>query len=70
MKFQMFKLVLEKVEEPGVKLPTSIGKKVGKTFYDPLDHRKIKDSRKTSTSASVTPLKPLTVWITKNGGEF
>ena len=30
----------------------------------PLDHRKSKSSRKTSTSASLTILKPLTVWIT------
>ena len=28
------------------------------------------NSRKTSTSASMTPLKPLTVWITTNGGKL
>ena len=32
-----------------------------------LDHRKMQEnSRKTSTSASLTTLKPLTVWITTN----
>ena len=51
----MFKLVSEKAEEPEIKLPTSTGlsKKQG-------------NSRKTSTSASLTILKPLTVWITTN----
>jgi len=29
-----------------------------------------RDSRKTSTSASLTMLKPLTVWITTNCGKF
>ena len=49
----MFKLDLEKAEEPEIKLPTSAG---------PLKTQK--NSRKTSTSASLTMLKPLTVWIT------
>ena len=31
---------------------------------------KSRDSRKTSTSASLTMLKPLTVWITVNCGKF
>ena len=53
--FQMFKLDLEKVEEPEVKLPTSIG-----------SLKKQESSRKTSTSALLTMPKPLTVWITKN----
>ena len=47
--FQMFKLDLEKAEEPGIKLPTFAG--LG---------RKQRNSRKTSTSASLTMLKPLT----------
>ena len=51
----MFKLDLEKVEEPEVKLPTTIG-----------SHEKQEKSRKTSTSASLTTLKPLTLWITIN----
>ena len=51
----MFKLVLEKAEEPEIKLPISIGSK-----------KKQEDSRKTSTSASLTMLKPFTVWITTN----
>ena len=50
----MFKLDLEKAEEPEIKLPTSVRflKKQG-------------NPRKTSTSALLTP-KPLTVWITTN----
>ena len=37
---------------------------------NPLDHRKSKSSRKTPTSASLSTLKPLTVWITTNCGKF
>ena len=55
MNFQMFKLVLEKAEEPEIKLPTSIGS---------LKEQEI--SRKTSTSALLSTPKPLTVWITTN----
>ena len=51
----MFKLVLEKAEEPEIKLPTSIG-----------SSKKQESSRKTSTSALLTIPKPLTVWITAN----
>ena len=49
----MFKLVLEKVEEPEIKLPTSAG-----------SSKKQESSRKTSISALLTMPKPLTVWIT------
>ena len=55
----MFKLDLEKAEEPEIKLPTSIG-----------SYKKQKSSRKTSTSALFTTPKPLTVWITTNCGKF
>ena len=51
----MHNLDLEKAEEPDIKFPMSIGSK-GKQGH----------SRKTSTSASLTALKPLTVWITTN----
>ena len=51
----IFKLDLEKAEEPEIKLPTSIG-----------SSKKEESSRKTSTSASLTMPKPLTVWITIN----
>ena len=57
--FQMFKLVLEKAEEPEIKLPTSAA-----------SLRKQESSRKTSTSALLTMPKPLTVWITTNCGKF
>ena len=50
MNFQMFKLVLEKAEELGIKLPTSTG-----------SSKKQETSRKTSISALLTMPKPLTV---------
>ena len=53
--FQMFKLVLEKAEEPEIKLPTSTG-----------SLKKQESSKKTSISALLTMPKPLTVWITRN----
>ena len=52
MNFQMFKLDLEKAEEQEIKLPSSVG-----------SLKNQESSRKTSTSASLTMLKPLTVWI-------
>ena len=55
--FLMFKLVLEKAEEPEIKLPTSTAKKQ-------------ESSRKTSTSALLTAPKLLTVWITTKCGKF
>ena len=55
VKFQMFKLDLEKAEEPEIKLPTSAG-----------SSKKQESSRKTSTSALLTTPKPLTTWITTN----
>ena len=51
MNFLMFKLVLEKAEEPEIKLPTSAG-----------SWKKQESSRKTSISALLTMPKPLTVW--------
>ena len=57
--FQMYKLGLEKAGEPEIKLPTFFGLQ-----------RKQGNSRKTSTSASLTILKPLTVEITTNCGKF
>ena len=59
MNFQMFKLVLEKAEEPEIKLPTSAGSR-----------KEQESSRKTSISALLTMPKPLTVWITINCGKF
>ena len=55
----MFKLDLEKAEEPKIKLPTSVG-----------SLKKQESSKKTSTSALLTTPKPLTVWITANCGKF
>ena len=51
LNFQMFKLYLEKAEEPEIKLPTSVG-----------SLRK----QESSSSALLTMPKPLTVWITTN----
>ena len=59
MNFQMFKLDLEKAEEPGIKLPTSVG-----------SSKKQENSWKRSTSALLTMPKPLTVWITTKCGKF
>ena len=50
--FLMFKLVLEKAEEPEIKLPTSTG-----------SPEKQESSRKTSTSALLTMPKLLTVHL-------
>ena len=55
MNFQVFKLVLEKAEEPEIKLPTSAG-----------SSKKQESFRKTSTPALLTMPKPLTVWIITN----
>ena len=55
----MFKMGLEKAEEPEIKLPIFPGSQI-----------KLRNSRKTSTFVSFTKLKPLTVWITTNYGKF
>ena len=55
----MFKLDLEKAEEPEIKWPTSIG-----------IWKKQESSRQTSNSSLLTMPKPLTVWITTNYGKF
>ena len=57
--FQMFKLDLEKAEEPEIKLPTYV-----------RSQKKQEKSSKTPTSALLTMPKPLTVWITINCGKF
>ena len=49
MNFQVFKLVLEKAEEPEIKLPTSTG-----------SWKKQESSTETSISALLTMPKPLT----------
>ena len=57
--FQMFKLVLEKEEEPEIKLPIFAG-----------SSKKQESCRKTSISALLTMPKPSAVWITINCGKF
>ena len=57
--FQMFKLDLEKAEEPEIKLPISAGFSKKQESY-----------KKTSISALLTLPKPLIVWITTNCGKF
>ena len=59
MNFEMFKLDLEKIEEPEIKMPKSVG-----------SSKKQESFRKTSISALLTMPKPLTVWITTNCGKF
>ena len=56
---QLFKVDLEKAKESEIKLPTFIG-----------SLKKQENSRKASTSALLTMLKPLTVWITTNCEKF
>ena len=58
-------LVLEKEEEPEIKLPTSSG-----SWKKQESSRKNKQTKKTSISALLTIPKLLTVWITINGGKF
>ena len=55
----MYKLDLEKAEEPEIKLPTFA-----------VSEKKQENSRKYSASTSLTTLKPLTVWITTNWKNF
>ena len=57
--FHMYKLDLEKVEKPEIKLPASIG-----------SQKKEEKSRRTYTFASLTMLKPLTVGNPANCGKF
>ena len=57
--FQMFKLDLEKAEEPEIKLPISTG-----------SLKKQESSRKTSISALLTMPKSLTVFLTTNCRKF
>ena len=55
----MFKLDLEKAEEPEIKLPTSTA-----------SLKKQESSREIPTSALLTMPKPLTVWITTDCGKL
>ena len=55
---KMYKLDLEKSEEPEIKLSTSIG-----------SSKKQESARKTSNSALLTIPKPLTMWVTTNSGK-
>ena len=55
----MFKLNLEKTEDPEIKFTTSA-----------RSQKKQQNSRKTSSSALLTMPKPLTVWITTKCGKF
>ena len=58
LKFQMFKLDLEKAEELEIKLLTSVGSS------------KKRVPERTFTSVLLTMPMPLTVWITINCGKF
>ena len=61
MNFQMSKLVLEKAEEPEIKLPTSVGSS---------KRQESSRKKKKSISALLTLPKPFTAWITTNCGKF
>ena len=58
MKFQMFKLVLEKAEGPEIKLPTS------------AIMEKAREFQKNIYSCFIDYTKSLSVWITANCGKF
>jgi len=55
----MYKVDLEKAQEPEIKLTISVG-----------SQKKQGNSRKTSPSASLTKLKHLNVWVTTNCGKL
>ena len=55
----MYQVNLEKAEEQEIKFPASVG-----------SQRKQGNSRKTLTSAPLTMLKPLIVWLTTNWRKF
>ena len=57
--FKMFKLVLEKAEEPEIKFPTSVG-----------SSKKQASSRETSIYAFLRMPEPLTMYITTDCGKF
>ena len=54
----MFKLDLEKTEEPEIKMPTSVG-----SLEETREFQK-------NISALLTEPKPLTAWMTTNCGKF
>ena len=70
MNFQMFKLDLEKAEEPEIKLPTSVGSSKAREFqkniyfcfidyakaFDYVDHNKLKNSEKDGNTRHLTCL--------------
>ena len=58
MNFQMFKLVLEKAEEPEITLPTSSGSSKKQEF------------QKNIYFCFIDYAKALTAWITINFGKF
>ena len=60
MNFLMFKLVLEKAEEPEIKLPISIC----------WIMENAREFQKNSYVCFIDYAKPLTVWITINCGKF
>ena len=57
--FHMYKMSFKESEEPEIKLLTFVESR-----------RKQGSSKKTSTYALLTTLKPLTMWVTRNCGKF
>ena len=57
MNFQIFKLDLEKAEEPEIKWLTSTG-------HQTIEKARKLKKKKNPSSASLTTLKSLTMWIT------
>ena len=69
----MFKLDLEKAEEPEIKLPTcTVSSKKQESFRktSAAPAKSLQSCPTLSTSALLTTPKPLTIWITANCGKF
>ena len=81
MNFQMFKLVLEKAEEPEIKLPTSAGSSKKQEFqkniyfcfidyakaFDCVDHNKLENSERDGNIR--TPDLPLEKSVCRSGSK-
>ena len=70
MNFQMFKLDLGKIEEPEIKLPTSVGSLKRQEFKKKKERKKKQEFHKNIYFDFIDYAKALTVWITTNCGKF
>ena len=68
MNYLMFKLVLEKAEEPEIKKGRGTRDQIANICFIMEKSKRVPE--KISVSALLTMPKPLTVWITINCGKF